>query len=146
MKFYILNGPNLNLLGVREPQKYGSTSYEELCKSVKAFCDEAKIEVEFYQSNHEGALVDKIQEGYFKKIDGIVFNPGAYTHTSIALLDALLAVKIPCVEVHITNPDEREDFRHVSYVRSACVGTVRGHGIGGYTEGCQMLIDYLKKA
>ena len=146
MKFYILNGPNLNLLGVREPQKYGSTSYDELCKSVKAFCDEAKIEVEFYQSNHEGALVDKIQEGYFKKIDGIVFNPGAYTHTSIALLDALLAVKIPCVEVHITNPDEREDFRHVSYVRSACIGTIRGHGIEGYTEGCQKLVDYLKKA
>ncbi len=140
MKIYVINGPNLNLLGIREPGKYGTDSYDTLCKRVKEKCDSLGVEVEFYQSNHEGDLVDKIHEGYFKGIDGIIMNPGAYTHTSIALLDALLAVKIPCVEVHISKLEEREDFRQVSYIREACVATITGRGIMGYLDGCDILI------
>lgn len=141
MKFLILNGPNLNLLGIREPGKYGTESYADLCRMVEEYCEGAGVRAEFYQSNHEGELVDKIHEAYFNKIDGIVFNPGAYTHTSIALLDALLAVKIPCVEVHISKVEEREDFRQVSYIRQACIGTITGHGLSGYTEACKLLLE-----
>ncbi|MBR6344379.1 MAG: type II 3-dehydroquinate dehydratase [Lachnospiraceae bacterium] len=144
MKILVLNGPNINMLGVREPGIYGSDNYEKLCENVKSFAKEKNIEVEIYQSNHEGDLVDKIQEA-FGNTDGIVFNPGAYTHTSIAILDAVKSVSIPCVEVHISKVEEREDFRQVSYIRHACFKTITGHGIAGYTEGMQAVIDYLNK-
>lgn len=143
MKILVLNGPNINMLGVREPGIYGSDNYEKLCENVKSFAKEKNIEVEIYQSNHEGDLVDKIQEA-FGNTDGIVFNPGAYTHTSIAILDAVKSVSIPCVEVHISKVEEREDFRQVSYIRHACFKTITGHGIAGYTEGMQAVIDHLK--
>ena len=144
MKILVLNGPNINMLGVREPGIYGSDNYEKLCENVKSFAKEKNIEVEIYQSNHEGDLVDKIQEA-FGNTDGIVFNPGAYTHTSIAILDAVKSVSIPCVEVHISKVEEREDFRQVSYIRYACFKTITGHGIAGYTEGMQAVIDHLNK-
>ncbi len=144
MKILVLNGPNINMLGVREPGIYGSDNYEKLCENVKSFAKEKNIEVEIYQSNHEGDLVDKIQEA-FGNTDGIVFNPGAYTHTSIAILDAVKSVSIPCVEVHISKVEEREDFRQVSYIRHACFKTITGHGIAGYTEGMQAVIDHLNK-
>ena len=140
MKIYVINGPNLNMLGIREPGIYGNGSYADLMDMVKSRCDELGIDVVCYQSNHEGDLVDKIQEAYFEKIDGIVINPGAYTHTSIALLDALKSVNIPTVEVHISKVEEREDFRQVSYIRRACIHTITGHGLNGYTEA----IDFLK--
>ena len=141
MKIYVINGPNLNMLGIREPDKYGTTDYKALLSMISEYASEKNIEVVFYQSNHEGDLVDKIQEAYFEGADGIVINPGAYTHTSIALLDALLSVKIPCVEVHISKVEEREDFRQVSFVRAACVKTITGKGISGYIEA----IDFLSK-
>lgn len=141
MKLYIINGPNLNLLGIREPDKYGSESYDALIQKVRRYCAERDVECVFYQSNHEGDLVDKIHEAYFEGAYGIVINPGAYTHTSIALLDALLSTKLPTVEVHISKVEEREDFRQISYIRSACVATVTGLGTDGYLKGCQILID-----
>lgn len=141
MKIYVINGPNLNMLGIREPDKYGKVGYAELLEMIKRHCTENGIEAVLYQSNHEGDLVDKIQEAYFEGADGIVINPGAYTHTSIALLDALSAVKIPTVEVHISKVEEREDFRQISYIRTACKQTITGHGIGGYIEA----IDFLKE-
>ena len=141
MKIYVLNGPNLNMLGIREPDKYGTVSYDELCAMIRSHCDACGVEAVVYHSNHEGDLVDKIQEAYFEKADGIVINPGAYTHTSIALLDAVSAVRIPTVEVHISNLKEREDFRQISYIRSACVKTITGHGTNGYIEA----IDFLKE-
>jgi 3-dehydroquinate dehydratase-2 len=140
MKIKVINGPNINMLGIREPGIYGSENYETLCNNIKAFALENNIEVELYQSNHEGDLVDQIQACY-GKIDGIVINPGAYTHTSIAILDAAKAVKIPVVEVHISKVEEREDFRQVSYIRAACVKTITGHGINGYIEAMQYLIE-----
>ncbi len=141
MKLVIINGANLNMLGVREPDKYGSESYEELLRKIKEHCERNGIEAEFYQSNHEGDLVDRIQQAYFDKADGIVINPGAYTHTSIALLDAVKSVNIPTAEVHISNVKEREDFRQVSYIRQACCFTVMGCGTDGYLEA----VDYLKE-
>lgn len=140
MKILVMNGPNLNMLGIREPQIYGSASYADLCEMIKKHCDEKNIDVELYQSNHEGDLVDKIQAAY-GVFDGIVINPGAYTHTSVALLDAVKSVGIPTVEVHISDPDTREEFRKTSYIRLACVLTVKGHGFDGYIEA----IDYLSK-
>ena len=140
MKIYVINGPNLNMLGIREPSKYGNRGYDELCALIKAHCEEQSAEAVFYQSNHEGDLVDKIQEAYFAGADGIVINPGAYTHTSIALLDAVLSVNIPTVEVHISKIEEREDFRQISYIRRACVATVSGKGLEGYLEACDILI------
>ena len=140
MKLYIINGPNLNMLGIREPSKYGSQSYETLTKMIAEYLDSRGIEYTFFQSNHEGDLVDKIQEAYFEGADGIVINPGAYTHTSIALLDAVLSVKIPTVEVHISKVEEREDFRQISYIRSACVATITGRGFDGYIDACNILI------
>lgn len=139
MKILVVNGPNLNMLGIREPQIYGSQTYNDLCDFIKQHCDEIGISVEFYQSNHEGCLVDKIQDAY-GKIDGIVINPGAYTHTSVALLDAVKSVGIPTVEVHISDPDTREEFRKISYIRSACVKTVKGLGFRGYTEAVDFLV------
>ena len=140
MKIYVINGPNLNMLGIREPSKYGNRGYDELCALIKAHCEEQSAEAVFYQSNHEGDLVDKIQEAYFAGADGIVINPGAYTHTSIALLDAVLSVNIPTVEVHISKIEEREAFRQISYIRRACVATVSGKGFEGYLEACDILI------
>ena len=142
MKIYVLNGPNLNLLGVREPGIYGDESYEALVGRIEEYCRERGAEVCCLQSNHEGTLVDYIHQGFFEKIDGIVINPGAYTHTSIALLDAIKATSLPTVEVHISDVSAREDFRQVSYIRSACIGTVSGHGTAGYLEAIDLLLAY----
>ncbi len=139
MKFLVLNGPNLNMLGIREPQIYGKETYKDLCDMINTFATEKGIEVEIYQSNHEGDLVDKIQSAY-KNADGIVINPAAYTHTSVALLDALKAVGIPTVEVHISDVSLREDFRQISFVRSYCMATITGHGFNGYLEALELLL------
>lgn len=143
MKFLILNGPNLNMLGIREPDCYGRETYAELIKKIEAYCKNKGIVCECYQSNHEGCLIDKIQQAY-GDADGIVFNPGAYTHTSIAILDAVKAVGVPTVEVHISKLEEREDFRQISFVRLACVKTITGLGTDGYLRGIDFLCDYLK--
>ena len=140
MNFLIINGPNLNLLGVREPGIYGAESYETLCARVRDYAAQRGVEVELYQSNHEGDLVDRIQAA-LGNTDGIVINPGAYTHTSVALLDAVKAVNIPTVEVHISDVSAREDFRQISYIRAACVAMITGHGLAGYTEAMALLID-----
>lgn len=140
MKLLVLNGPNLNFLGIREPQIYGRETYEDLCGQIQAFAQDHDVEVEIYQSNHEGALVDKIQAAY-GVFDGIVFNPAAYTHTSIALLDALKAVGIPCIEVHLSDVAQREDFRQISYVRAACYKTITGKGIAGYLEAISCFLE-----
>lgn len=142
MKIYVLNGPNINLLGVREPNIYGSESYASLLERIKAFCLERGIFVECYQSNCEGELVDLIHKAFFEGADGIVINPAAYTHTSIALLDAAKATALPTVEVHISDVDAREDFRQVSYIRSACIGTISGHGTDGYLEAIELLAKH----
>lgn len=139
MKILVINGPNLNMLGIREPQIYGSQTYADLCELIKLHCESLNETVEFYQSNHEGDLVDKIQESY-GKIDGIVINPGAYTHTSVALLDAVKSVGIPTVEVHISDPDTRENFRKISYIRLACVKTIKGRGFKGYLDAVDFLV------
>ncbi len=144
MKLLIINGPNLNMLGIREPDHYGRETYEDLIKKIEGYCGERGIDCEFYQSNHEGCLVDRIQEAY-GKADGIIINPGAYTHTSIALLDAVKAVGIPTVEVHISKVEERENFRQISYIRLACVKTVTGLGTDGYLRAVDFLSEYLKK-
>ena len=137
---YVINGPNLNMLGIREPLKYGTESYESLIKRLNAHATQKGYTLVAYQSNHEGDLVDKIQEAYFKKADGIVINPGAFTHTSIALLDALKAVNIPAVEVHISDVLKREDFRQISYVREATQKTIMGKGLDGYFEAIDFLL------
>ncbi len=138
MKILVINGPNINMLGIREPDIYGKTDYKSLCGTVKKFANEKRIKIKRYQSNHEGDLVDAIQTAY-KRFDGIVINPGAYTHTSVAILDAVKAVGLPCVEVHISDVDSREDFRKISFIRQACVNTISGKGINGYIEA----IDFL---
>lgn len=140
MKILVINGPNLNMLGIREPAVYGSGTYDELCALIRRHADECGVEVEIMQSNHEGDLVDAIQ-GAYGTADGIVINPAAYTHTSVALLDALKAVSLPAVEVHISDVSEREDFRQISYVRAACVATIAGHGFAGYTEAMDLLLE-----
>lgn len=145
MKLYIINGPNLNFLGIREPQHYGNTTYEGLLDMIQVHAQELGVTVECYQSNHEGDLVDKIQEAYLQKADGIVINPGAYTHTSIALLDAVKSTQLPTVEVHISKVEEREDFRQISYIRAACVKTITGQGVAGYLQGMDFLCDFLQK-
>ena len=145
MKIYIINGPNLNMLGVREPDKYGSTSYADVVNMIDGHCKSLGVTPVFYQSNHEGDLVDKIQEAYFEGASGIVINPGAYTHTSIALLDAVSATRLPTVEIHISKVEEREDFRQVSYIRAACIKTITGHGVSGYNEAVDFLVNYLKE-
>ena len=138
MKILVINGPNLNMLGIREPDHYGKETYQDLCDKIQNYCESKNIEATLYQSNHEGDLVDEIQKAY-GNADGIVINPGAYTHTSIAILDAVKSVNIPTVEVHISKVEEREDFRQISYVRLACEKTITGHGTDGYLEA----IDYL---
>ena len=137
----VMNGPNLNFLGVRQPEIYGKATYDDLTDMIRAEADRLGASVQFFQSNHEGALVDAIQQAYFDKVDGIIINPGAYTHTSVALLDAVKAVSIPTVEVHISDPDSRENFRHVSYIRAACAATIKGHGLEGYLEALRLLCD-----
>ena len=139
MKILVLNGPNINMLGIREPGIYGKQSFSDLLVLLKETATAEGLEIEQYQSNHEGCLVDKIQEAY-GKFDGIVINPAAYTHTSVAILDALKAVSIPAVEVHISDVDSREAFRQISYVGLACEHTIKGHGLEGYREA----ILYLK--
>lgn len=144
MKIYIINGPNINMLGIREPEIYGKFGYDELIRRVGEHCEMRGVTPVFFQSNHEGDLVDKIQEAYFERAFGIVINPAAYTHTSIALLDAVKATSLPTVEVHISRVKDREDFRQVSYIRSACVKTISGHGIEGYCEAVDHLIEIAK--
>ena len=139
MKIRVINGPNINMLGIREPEIYGSTKYSDMVDMIEVHAEKSGIDIEVMQSNHEGDLVDMIQECY-GKIDGIVINPGAYTHTSVAILDAVKAVSIPTVEVHISDPDTRDEFRKISYIRSACVKSIKGHGLNGYIEA----IDFLK--
>lgn len=138
MRILVVNGPNLNLLGLREPEIYGKHTYADLLEMLRAEAELLGAEVSFVQSNHEGDLVDAIQ-GAYQTMDGIILNPGAYTHTSIALLDAIKAVGVPTVEVHISDPDSREDFRHVSYIRPACAATIKGHGLEGYLEALRLL-------
>lgn len=142
MKIWIVNGPSLNLLGLREPEHYGRETYGKLEARIRAYCEEKGIGVHFIQSNHEGDLVDAVQQAYFQGADGIVLNPAAYTHTSVALLDALRAVPVPAVEVHLSRLEEREDFRQVSYVRAACIKTITGMGGDGYLRAVDALEDY----
>lgn len=144
MKLLIINGPNLNMLGVREKNIYGTRTFADLEQYIKDCCAECGVEAELFQSNHEGAIVDVIQQAY-GRIDGIVINPAAYTHTSVALLDALKAVGIPTVEVHISDVSKREDFRQVSYVRAYCCKTIAGHGFRGYLEAMDLLAEMAAK-
>ena len=139
MHILVINGPNMNMLGIRQPEIYGHTTYADLQAMIREEADRLGAEVSFFQSNHEGALVDAIQQAYFDHVDGIIINPAAYTHTSVALLDAVKAVGIPTVEVHVSDPDGREDFRHVSYIRAACKATIKGHGLPGYLEALRFL-------
>lgn len=141
MNILVINGPNLNMLGIREPALYGSGTYDALCEKISAYCASKGITVSFFQSNHEGALVDRIQAAYSDGTNGIVINPGAYTHTSVALLDAVKAVGIPTVEVHISKVEEREDFRRVSFIRQACIATITGKGFEGYLEAIDILTE-----
>lgn len=140
MKIMVLNGPNINFLGIREKEVYGSQNYEEMCQYIKKNIKK-EIELEIYQSNIEGELINLIQKAYFDKFDGIVINPGAYTHTSIALYDAIKSVNIPTVEVHISNIHKREDFRHKSFTAAACIGQICGLGSDGYI----LAIEFLYK-
>ena len=143
MKLLIINGPNLNLLGLREPDVYGSRNYAELVHRIDRHAAKLGVECTVFQSNHEGAIVDRIQQAYCEGVDGIVINPAAYTHTSVALLDALKAVSIPAVEVHISNVSAREDFRQISYVRLAAIATIAGKGFEGYLEAMDLLKERL---
>ena len=142
MKVLVLNGPNINFLGIREPEIYGTTTYQDLLDMIRAEADRLGVEVDFFQSNHEGALVDAIQQAYFDKVEGMVINPAAYTHTSVAILDAVKAVSIPTVEIHISKVEQREDFRQVSFIRQACIGTVTGLGTDGYLRAIDKLEEY----
>ncbi len=144
MKFLILNGPNINILGIREPDIYGRQTYDDLVKLIKCHAEELGVEVEFVQSNHEGDLVDAIQNAYFSHTDGIVFNPAAYTHTSVAIADAVKGVGIPTVEVHISDVSKRESFRQVSYISAAAVKTIAGQGIDGYNQALDFLADLVR--
>ena len=143
MKILVLNGPNLNMLGIREPGIYGRDSFSDLLNLLEKTGQEEHIEIEQYQSNHEGCLVDRIQEAY-GRVDGIVINPAAYTHTSVAILDALKAVSIPTVEVHISDVDSREAFRQISYAGLACIKTIKGQGLDGYRQAILFLKEYLR--
>ena len=140
MKILVINGPNLNMLGIREPDIYGKNTYADLCELITDYADKKGVEVKLFQSNHEGALVDEIQSAY-GKFDGIVINPAAYTHTSVAILDAVKSVGIPTVEVHISAVETRENFRQVSFVRKACIKTITGLGFDGYLRAIDTLIQ-----
>ncbi len=146
MKILILNGPNINFLGIREPEIYGSQTYDDLCALITSYAEKVGVEVDFFQSNHEGALIDALQNAYFNKTDGIVFNPAGYTHTSVAIADAVKGVGIPTVEVHISDVSKREAFRQISYVRDVAVKTVAGEGFNGYLKAIDILLDMAKKA
>lgn len=137
-RILVINGPNLNMLGIREPEIYGTATFSELEESIRMWASDLGVEVKLFQSNHEGAIIDEIQAA-FGKFDGIVINPAGYTHTSVAIPDAIKAVGIPAVEVHISDVDNREDFRKVSYVQSACIATIRGKGFPGYKEALEIL-------
>lgn len=143
MKILIINGPNLNMLGIRQPEIYGSGSYKDLCDTVNKHALSKGIELEVYQSNFEGEIVEKIQSAY-KRADGIIINPAAYTHTSVAILDALLAVKVPAVEVHLSDPERREAFRRINYVKNACIKSFCGKGINGYIGAFDFLANYIE--
>ena len=138
MKLLVINGPNLNMLGIREKDIYGNASYASLIDFIEEICEGQNVEVEVFQSNHEGAIVDEIQRAY-GRIDGIIINPAAYTHTSVAILDALKAVNIPAVEVHLSDVSQREEFRQVSYVRQACIRSITGQGFEGYRQAVSCL-------
>ena len=145
MKILVINGPNINMLGIREPEIYGKGTYDDLVELVKSAAARLGVTVAFFQSNHEGAIVDVIQEAY-GEYDGIVINPAAYTHTSVAILDALKSVGIPAVEVHISDVSEREDFRQVSYIRAACSKTIMGEGFDGYVHAMEVLCEQKRKS
>lgn len=145
MKILVINGPNLNFLGIREPEIYGKESYADLLQQIRTHAESKGIAVSFFQSNHEGALVDAIQQAYTEKTDGIVINPAAYTHTSIALADAVKAVGIPTVEVHISDVSKREAFRQISYIGQVATGRIIGHGFAGYTEAIDLLVALAEK-
>ena len=145
MKILIINGPNINFLGIREPEIYGRGTYEELVELIKRHAEKRGVTVDFYQSNHEGDLVDAIQNAYFTHQDGIVINPAAYTHTSVAIADAVKAVGIPTVEVHISDVSKREDFRQVSFVRAAAKKTIMGQGFDGYLQAMDFLMESEKR-
>ena len=140
-QYYVLNGPNINMLGIREPEHYGSDNYSTLVNEVKKSAKALGVKTKVFQSNHEGDLVDKIQEAHRKGVSGIIINPGAYTHTSIAILDAIKSVKIPTVEVHISKLEDREDFRQISYISLAAEKRITGHGISGYSEALEYLAN-----
>ena len=140
MKILVINGPNINMLGIREPDIYGKNTYADLCELINDYAKKLGVEVEIYQSNHEGALVDEIQAAY-GIFDGIVINPAAYTHTSVAILDAVKSVGIPTVEVHISAVESREDFRQASFIRKACIKTITGLGFDGYLRAIDTLIE-----
>ncbi len=140
MKILVINGPNINMLGIREPEIYGKETYAALVSLVEDFCEKNSIDVEFFQSNHEGFIIDKIQEAY-DKIDGIVINPAAYTHTSIGICDALKAVGIPTIEVHISDISSREEYRKISYIKDVCIETIAGKGLRGYTDAIETFIE-----
>lgn len=144
MKILVLNGPNINMLGIREPGIYGKQNFQDLLNLLTKTAEDLSIELEQYQSNHEGNLVDKIQTAY-GNVDGIVINPAAYTHTSVAILDALKSVGIPAVEVHISDVTTREDFRQISYARLACEKTIMGQGLDGYRQAIEYLVNKYKK-
>ena len=144
MKILVLNGPNLNMLGIREPEHYGKETYQDLENKIKAHC-EGKCDVEIKQTNHEGILVEYIQNAYFEGVSGIVINPAAYTHTSVAILDAVKSVMIPTIEVHISDVSSREDFRQVSYIRQACIKTISGKGTDGYLLAIDEIIKHIQE-
>ncbi|MBR4721149.1 MAG: type II 3-dehydroquinate dehydratase [Clostridia bacterium] len=144
MKILVLNGPNINMLGIREPEIYGRETYEDLKNLVKGYADKKGVEVEFFQSNHEGDLVDAVQRAYFEKFDGIIFNPAAYTHTSIAIADAVKGTGIPTVEVHISDIKKREDFRQVSFIRDCVISSVVGKGLDGYNIAIDLILKHRK--
>ncbi len=145
MKILVLNGPNINFLGIREPEIYGNRTYDDLIKLIADYVKEKDVEARFIQSNFEGELVTAIQQAYFDKIDGIVFNPAAYTHTSVAIADAVKAVGIPTVEVHISDVSKREDFRKISFIRDVAKKTIAGKGFEGYLEAIDFLIEEYRK-
>lgn len=144
MNILVINGPNINMLGIREPDIYGKQTYKDLCVLIEEYSKQANVDVEIFQSNHEGDIIDKIQQAYFDKIDGIVINPAGYTHTSVAIADAIKGVGIPTVEVHISKVSEREAFRQISYVRDVAIKTIEGKGLNSYTEAINTLVSYIK--
>lgn len=143
MKVLIINGPNINMLGIREPEIYGNRTYEDLINYIEGAIKALDLEAEYFQSNHEGDIIDKIQ-GALGGFDGIVINPAAYTHTSVAILDALKSVNLPAVEVHISDIDEREDFRRVSLTKNACIASVAGKGFDGYVMAVKLILNHLQ--